>query len=66
MNKSVKLTKEEMARRIIIEGERDARNSCGIYEVYNAFGQRWCITRGRSGNVQKITQIDKNGREIHL
>lgn len=66
MNKSVKLTKEEMARRIILESERDVRNSYGRFEVYNAFGQRWCITRGSSGNVQKITQIDKNGREIHL
>ena len=66
MNKSVKLTKEEMARRIMLDGERDVRNSCGRFEVYNAFGQRWCITRGFSGNVQKIIQIDKNGREIHL
>ena len=66
MNKSVKLTKEEMARRIILEGERDVRNSCGRFEVYNAFGQRWCITRGFSGKVEKITQIDKDGREIRL
>lgn len=66
MNKSVKLTKEEMARRIVLDGERDVRNSYGRLEVYNAFGQRWCIIRGPSGNVQKITQIDKNGREIHL
>jgi hypothetical protein len=66
MNKSVKLTKEEMARRIVLEGERDVRNSYGRFEVYNAFGQRWCITRNFSGKVQKITQIDKNGREIHL
>lgn len=66
MNKSVKLTKEEMAQRIVLEGERDERNSYGRFQVYNAFGQRWCITRGFSGNVQKITQIDKDGREIHL
>lgn len=66
MNKSVKLTREEMARRIITEGEYDVRNSHGRFEVYNAFGQRWCITRGFSGKVQKITQIDKDGREIHL
>lgn len=66
MNKSVKLTKEEMAQRIIAEGKYDIMNSHGRFEVYNAFGQRWCITRGSSGNVQKITQIDKDGKEIHL
>ncbi|MBO5710733.1 MAG: hypothetical protein J6R62_04345 [Rikenellaceae bacterium] len=66
MNKSVKLTKEEMAERIIAEGRRDVKNSHGGFEIYNAFGQRWCIIRGFSGKVQKITQIDKDGREIHL
>lgn len=66
MNKSVKLTKEEMAQRIIAEGTYDAENSYGRFEAYNAFGQRWCITRGFSGKVQKITQIDKDGKEIHL
>lgn len=66
MNKSVKLTKEEMAQRIIAEGTYDRENSNGRFKVYNAFGQRWCITYGFSGNIQKITQIDKDGKEIHL
>lgn len=66
MNKSVKLTKEEMAQRIIAEGTYDVKNSYGRYEIYDAFGQRWCITRYSSGNIKKIEQIDKSGKVIYL
>ena len=66
MNKSVKLTKQEMGQRIMLEGELDVKNSSKRFQIYNAFGQRWCLTIGFSGNVKKITQIDKDGREIHL
>lgn len=66
MNKSVKLTKKEMAQRIILEGKRDIKNSSDRFEIYDAFGQRWCIVRGFSGNIQKIKQIDKDGKAVHL
>lgn len=66
MNKSIKLTRNEVARCIQRDGVKDNFRSSYMCEYWTAFGQRWRIyTSSRySSNVIRIEQIDENGNLI--
>lgn len=60
----IKLTKEEVANRIISEGTLlDEKYD---YKDYLSFGCHWRIEYTRSGNVRRIYQLDEEGSIIHL
>ena len=66
MIKSVKLSKEEVAKRIELDGKLDPISSSARVAIYDAFGQRWRIEYNWSGSVIRIEQINKQGEVIHL
>lgn len=58
---TVKLTKEEMANRIVMDGvlvDSYAMNRRWM-KFYDAFGCRWLITYTEGGNVKSIQQVNK-------
>jgi len=61
MNRSVKLTLNELIKRILEDGKFDGCDEYGR-DYYRLYGQRWRI----SYIPKQVTQVDEDGKEIHL
>lgn len=62
MNRSVKLTLNELIKIILKDGKFDGCDEYGR-DYYRLYGQRWRVSYRPK---KQVTQVDEYGKEIHL